>query len=295
MSLVKNCFEALVVGLDGLNANGTEWIPGERVLHIFSPHALAQAIGYLKYTGGNTKTQVLFRGQSAFFGSMLPPAYRPYKHIPTITKERIDGEINKYILECKERGSFLNGTPESSYEPILQHYGLRTRWLDIVDNIWVALWFACHETVSYRSTRQYWTIERRSVSKDPKGYAYIILFAFQNAREVSSSPGQTRGSNFRIVDLRVSAPSLYFRPHAQHGLLFRRSGPPSSNEMDLSDLIAGIIRVGITDALNWLGTGDLLSVQTLFPSPIYDIGYRFLLENLPEGNYDVGSIAHVGP
>ncbi|WP_420914265.1 FRG domain-containing protein [Comamonas aquatica] len=27
----------------------------------------------------------------------------------------------------------------------MQHYGLNTTWIDIVDNIWVALWFACHE------------------------------------------------------------------------------------------------------------------------------------------------------
>lgn len=282
------------MALDRLNAKGTQWIPTEGVLHATSPHALAQVIGYLKYTGGSSDQRILFRGQSALYGRMLPSAYRSSRHIPTIKKERIDGAVNEYVRECGSLGSFINGTPVTSYEPLLQHYGLRTRWLDIVDNIWVALWFACYNTIVDGFSPQYWSIEKRSVSAADQ-FAYIVLFSFKGAKEQASLPGHIRGANFRIVDLRVSAPSLYFRPHAQHGLLFRRSGPPSPNSMDLSDFTAGTIRVGIADALDWLGSGDLLSVQNLFPSPIYDLGYKLFLEKTPPGNYNVGSVAHVGP
>ena len=204
--------------LENISAVGAEWVPAENVLHIGHPHGLAQAIGYLKYTGGNSSEQILFRGQAAIYPKMLPSIYRPSTRLPAVRKEKADEEVNSFLRECQRVEPFIRGTPRESFEPLLQHYGMRTRWLDVVDNIWVALWFACHDIVVDGVERQYWSIERRSRSRGG-AFAYIVLFAFRDLSEHRPLPGHMRGPNYRIVDLRVAAPSLYFRPHAQHGFL----------------------------------------------------------------------------
>jgi hypothetical protein len=48
-----------------------------------------------------------------------------------------------------------------SHEPLLQHYGLATTWIDLVDNIWVALWFACHKAHISGKRSQYLHFEKR--------------------------------------------------------------------------------------------------------------------------------------
>ena len=279
--------------LDNINARGTEWLSKEQVLHIRSPHALAQVIGKLKFTGGPEQKRVLFRGQSSVYASMLPSIYRPNSHIQSVRRDQADAAIKSYIRECIQADAFLRGTPEFAMEPLLQHYGVRTRWLDVVDNIWIALWFGCYNTITTGVEKQYWSIERRS--RSASGFAYIAIFALDQIPNKTNNPGCSEGVSHRLIDLRVSAPSLFFRPHAQHGLLFRRSGPQIPNWEDLSDLVVGVLRISISDALDWLGVGDLLSTHTLFPSPIYDVGYKILLDKAPLGNNFVSSVAYVGP
>jgi hypothetical protein len=107
-------------------------------------------------------------------------------------------------------------------------------------------------------------------------------------------PGYFKGDDVFVTDLRVAAASLYTRPHAQHGLLFRRAVIDSFDLMDLSEFIVGTVRIGLADALTWLGTGQLLSPHSLFPPPVYDHGYRALLDRSPVGTQTVGTISHVG-
>ena len=64
--------------------------------------------------------------------------------------------------------------------------------------------------------------------------------------------------------------------------------------MDFSKLLAGIIRVDLANALEWLGSGDLLNVNALFPPPLYDFGYQEILDNLAVSNKFFGAIHHIG-
>jgi hypothetical protein len=84
-----------------------------------------------------------------------------------------------------------------------------------------------------------------------------------------------------MIDLRVAAPSTFLRPHAQTGLLVRQNGKIGAVTRDYKDMVAGIVRVSLDDALSWLGDGKLLSTHVLFPPPVYDFGYRDLLNFAP--------------
>ena len=85
----------------------------------------------------------------------------------------------------------------------------------------------------------------------------------------------------------------FLRPHAQHGLLAKAKIGADNHSVDYRDMIAGILRVNMTDAIKWLGDGGLLTPHVLFPSPVYDFGYRDLLNFAPASPKFLGAIHHI--
>jgi hypothetical protein len=136
--------------------------------------------------------------------------------------------------------------------------------------------------------------ERRSPRTDPTGKAYILLVAADAVAPDKNQPGLYRGPSTELIDLRIAAPSVFVRPHAQHGLLMRRKGNTTQRPADYSDQIRGIIEIDLADALEWLGNSTALSTHSLFPPPSYDNGYGNLLAVGFQGKRNVGSISHIG-
>jgi hypothetical protein len=107
-------------------------------------------------------------------------------------------------------------------------------------------------------------------------------------------PGYYRGKSTETIDLRIAVPSIFLRPHAQHGLLFRLKGKRNLRPIDYSQAIKGIISINLRDALSWLGDAITLSVHGLFPPPLYNHGYKILLDGTLKCRREIGSIALVG-
>lgn len=185
----------------------------------------------------------------------------------------------------------MSQTPRAAVEPILQHYGLATRWLDVVDNIWVALWFACHR---YVGDGRFAHHERRSTAQEPNGMAYVSILA-TGTLEATPTAGCWEGPACRLIDLRQAAPSIYLRPHAQHGLLVSPPNPLLPGRADLGPLHRLTIQVPLGDALDWLGDGTMLRPFTLFPPATIDHGYRRLLEFAPVPPAKLGTFVLHGP
>ena len=65
---------------------------------------------------------------------------------------------------------------------------------------------------------------------------------------------------------------------------------------DYSNLIVGIAKIPVEVIWEWIGHSGLLSVQSLFPSPYYDSGYKKLLDKVKR-NSDIietyGSIQYI--
>lgn len=210
----------------------------------------------------------------------------------------------KHMEECGERlqkdevrnGSLVSGTYRAAVEPLLQHYGINTRWIDVVDNIWVALWFACHRQITSGRFAHH---QRRSVvqEKDEQdSKAYIVVMETGTLQE-TVIPGYKVSENSRFIDLRYAVPSTYLRPHAQHGLLIApRSLNTSKNPIgSLSDQVIGVIEVELEDALLWLGEGGMTTATSLFPPATYDEGYRRLLEYAKSPPSELGHLTYYGP
>jgi len=302
------------MGLETLiNNPGCEWLPSEPVLHVATSHALIQAAGHIKYNLAREGKRVLFRGQRKLYGGLIPTLFRGEGGGPLAlgtAKSRTDS-LTKKIEKVTSAQAFLNNTNDLAKEPLLQHYGMNTPWLDLVDNVWVALWFATHRAVPHKDNPHFVHFEQRSIRhKEDDGFAYVLLLSApykvldasngsqqKPSNENQDTVGFYKEDNLILVDLRQAAPSTYLRPHAQHGLLLKRDTLNTKDDIDLKDRIAGTVRVYLEDALQWLGTGSLLSVHSLFPPAGYDYGYACLLNKYPEGEDEqhLGCIQMVSP
>jgi hypothetical protein len=282
--------------LSKLTSRHGEWVTDAEhkieVYHVRSPHLLIQAAGYLKHiTGKDGLYGIHFRGQATLYGNSLKPTlYRVTKTKGNAAKQ--NGALYAYIKECQQKSEVLKHLPEYAWEAVLQHYGIKTRWVDVVDNVWVALWFACQRAHATGNQGEFLHFEQRQPQGD-SDFAYILLIKADHTPSIHQ-PGFYSGKNTELVDLRVAAPSMFLRPHAQTGLLVRQKGEVGGAIIDYKDLVAGIVRVSLHDALSWLGQGKLLSTHVLFPPPVYDFGYRDLLNFAPKPPKDLGAIHHVG-
>jgi len=258
-----------------INIVGSSWIEynGLKILDVEESHALIMAAGYLKH---NSLEGVYFRGQSKLYNGLRPALYRGIDSI--VAKTNIEGRLNQKINEFRSACPAFSKFGDYVVEPLLQHYGLRTTWVDLVDNIWVALWFACHEAKSTRDGH-FLHFQKRIVNNQNE-YAYIYLVGADLEKRNKDKPGYWNGKNTELVDLRIAAPSYFLRPHAQHGLLFRCKGEGSNGRpLDYAKQIRGIVRIPLLKAFDWLGNGHIVGVHSLFPPAYYDNGYKILLQS----------------
>lgn len=261
------------------------------VLSVTKPSALIQAVGYLKFNRmREVQKSVYCRGQSDIYSEFKPTLHRQVSNEGTQRGRGI--KINTYLKKIKDNKEYMTAIPSYAHEAVLQHYGLRTRWLDVVDNIWVALWFACHKAITEGRHHEFLHFERRQKRKDGD-FAFIYLIESANT-PVPLNPGYFQDANSSTIDLRIACPSHFIRPHAQHGLLVRSLENPSAPSLDYGNLISGIVRIDLDDALDWLGNGYILSAHSLFPPPVYDFGYRELLNGLNPQDKVLGRIQHIG-
>jgi hypothetical protein len=280
--------------LSKISIRNTEMVKdlhGLDVLHVRDPHALIQASGYLKFIRAVDKEAIFFRGQSQTYPTLIPKLFREIKGRQAAQSSRVR-DRNLFTAEIVKRLRVFSTFAEFAHEPLLQHYGLSTTWIDLVDNIWVALWFSCYKAHVSGKSGLYLHFERRIPASGSDQFAYILMVAADATQ--SGVPGLFKGQNTELVDLRVSCPSIFVRPHAQHGVLFRKRGKGVTRPMDYSDQVRGVIRINLSDALDWLGGARTLGVHALFPPPYYDHGYKLLLNERFQDTYGVGSIFIVG-
>ena len=242
--------------------------------------------GKVKEEFGDKQYRIFYRGQTTLYGKnhneMKPSAYRGL-------------DRSKDVEDCID--SVLKLPPfdglkisREAIEGMIQQYGGLSRWIDVVDNIWIALWFACHRAwtasdiaetdkakAHNHSPMQYVHYERRvpGLEKCSNRYAYIVLIGVEERLNLKK-PGLYKSQRDELLNLRQALPSQFIRPHAQHGWLVRRR-KGKGYVKDLKDMSHGIIKMPLEIALDWLGTSKAFSVDSIFPPPAFDTGWRDLM------------------
>ncbi len=189
---------------------------GLRILDIPSLELLAGYFGYLKYKLAEQNVMVFCRGERSLHKTTRPKLFRD--------KTIDDDEINKrkkLIDEiCSKLPSWYNASRFKTEDvgPLLQHYGISTYWLDLIDNIFTASWFA--------------------LFNNEGKFGYIKFFINKD------------DDNDKLVirDLRENHSSLSLRLHCQHGISARKNDRYLSSEtIDFSDFMIGIVRIPVTE------------------------------------------------
>ena len=249
------------------------------VYQIEQVHDLTQFIGFGKYKN-NQIGNVYYRGQTSLYdGSLVPSLYRGKSHSEVIN-HKYNTRINKIIKNVKS----FNDYNRELFEPLIQHYGIKTPYIDIVDNIWGALWFALHQA----KTKSINSHEYVYYYKNTNEFSYIILMV-SDAKDETEQFGVYRGDKTTLVDLRKAAPSYFIRPHAQHAYMIRKN---EYTPYDYTDLIVGIAKIPTKLGFEWLGNNEFLTVSSLFPAAYFDSGYALMLKKYPEE--DQGTINQYG-
>lgn len=285
------------------------------IYDILSTGALNQIIGHVKFANADYGN-VYYRGVSGLYDNVLPALMRNRaKGNPEDLNNVVNGVLNSEYFSsslklrlpkkarCPEDHFFNNKTRrynKYTIEALLQHYAGSTRFLDVVDNHWIALWMSLHKFKFHGRRKEYCVANRRTLSMwdyyeayNDKGrladistdiYSYILLVAMPYPQE-EPIYGISETKNFVEVDLRKALPSIYLRPHAQHALVVRRRdgvGCEKAGYYDMASQITAILRIRVDRVDEWLGNGTLLTQSNLFPSPSIDQGYNNLLLHYDE-------------
>ena len=295
---------------DTINPNGCQYSGS----HIFScgqtvpiyevsnVHALNQLIGYAKFIN-QSYGDVYYRGECKLHDTLLPGLLRG--RTSTSCSARLNKKIKEIINDDYLKKQLkLDSEDEASssliVEGLLQHYGIKTRFLDVVDNHWVALWMGLFRNTTIKQMVTYNHYAEREIPlvdfangkkvSDEEMYQYILLLAIPGKSKRSNN-GIYTSNDFYEIDLRQALPSTFLRPHAQHGWVIRKRSHTAARpaDYDMATSVVGIIKIRIDRAKQWIGSGELLSQDNLFPPPAYDNGYDILLQrsDLFEGEFSI--------
>lgn len=241
------------------------------------------------------ESTLFYRGQDANYDSMRPSIFRK--------RRDGSGRFFEVSLEKKQRAisSFISNhvddfkklaIPEHAIEPTLQHYGFVTRWIDLVDNLWVGLWFGLHSEHRRINNINFAYVEQRR----DNGSQYLFVIGTDAKTPKNGKHGLFKGKNTHLIDLRKACPSQFIRPHAQHGLLMRRADYGNNTHKEMAEFVTCIIELPCEKVRNWIGGSELLSANYIYPSPYHDHGYSDLLNYLKttkQEMHDIGSITLV--
>lgn len=217
-------------------------------LEIDHPAGVVRLIGEAKQKVENGR--VFLRGQVQQHNAMLPSLLRG-DNAQSDTLREAEKDLAERIRRTIRVGRF----DRQHLPALLQHYGFRTSWLDAVDNLFIAVWFATNELRP--SADSFIEI---SPSSRKHGWLYLI----------ASTAGKKK---LQHVDLRIEYDALSSRPHVQHGVSLARL---DSTEYDLRDFVIGTVRFPTS---NFTTTGALFESSFLYPLPDADHTLRLLMKH----------------
>ena len=228
---------------------------------------LSSFMGYLKFQQGpNDDYAIVFRGQTKNYPKMLPSLYRGEKE----RFSNLEDAIEALNIEIKKRFKSSRFKHENLTN-LYQHYGIKSSGVDVVDNIFIALWFALMKLKCLDNKNDIYTFMR---SRAPFGWVYF----FKTEKLKLSHPFPTFPEHY-LADLRENHSSLSMRLHCQHGYMIlkcfdpKKGGPIDEYSYD-RDIIA---TVQIPNIDSFLPTGELFSMKYLFPNKKFDNTYKIFL------------------
>lgn len=262
------------------------------IFQVDTMHALNQILGYAKFINREYGS-VLYRGQNKLYPTLLPSLLRDEKIRTPFRADKMNEFIHRFTTD-EQVSNYIKvyeNTGNEHVEGMLQHYGAKTRCVDLVDNHWVALWMGLYKRYDIGTEKEYNHYEMRKITfldkiqkdgslliEDTDLYQYLLLVAIPLDGEINS--GIYKNQDVIAVDLRQALPSTFLRPHAQHAWVAMKNinhEETHRKAYDMASNVVGILRIRIDKAAEWIGGGTLMTQENLFPPEVFDDGYKHLL------------------
>jgi hypothetical protein len=164
--------------------------------------------------------------------------------------------LKAYKQLVKKTSSLYNADRfrNENLNPIFQHYGIRTPWIDLVDNIFVAIWFAVN---------RFEKDNNGIVKCKPSNEKYGWIYYFRVSDDIT------------YYDLRELHSSLSLRLHSQHGI----SATTKNDNWDivnrnLNRYVCARVKFPVTN--DWLVNGRIFDSAFMFPNERFDNTYKYL-------------------
>jgi len=224
--------------------DGSPWLEADE------PALLANFIAFCE----DEDDDVYLRGENCRRGELLPSLFRGAVNHCDRTRRR-----DAYLAFISELLKAVTGTrfEQSNFGAVLQHYGFKTPWLDVLDDIHTAVWFALHELSppETRGARQYRPIE--------DAFGWVLVLA---------PPRDVRRQKLRKKSSRNT------RCHVQQGLslAMQTDAEALKHDQDFANYVVGKVR--IPNCRRWCLHGFRASQEYLFPSSEIDNTYKQLLQ-----------------
>lgn len=224
-------------------------------LHMTDPVVLAALVAFCSGNG----RRLLLRGCCRNFPKSFPSLFRDGCNFCDNPEERWSA-YRCVLTRLKER---LTGTrwDRENLGAVLQHYGIKTPWLDVVRSFHAAIWFATHTLEADGPSRL-------AVKRSSRRHGWISLYVNQRAGL----------QQLTVVDLWDAHSSQHVRPHAQQGLSLAMQCDPTNDEQPrlptacTSDFNTHrVARVRFpAQSKRWRLCGHMFSSRFLFPGGKHD-------------------------
>ena len=227
-------------------------------LSIKRPITLAAFFAFC--SGQGIDTRVFLRGYTKNYDITYPSLFRGL-HGDHLLRERTKRWCAyKYVLDNLRK---LDGRRwrRTDLGAFLQHYGVKTPWLDVVRNLYSAIWFATHEL---RATGLDGVVVPTN-----NDYGWISFFRRKH---------RATGKTLRVKDISAHHSSTHLRPHAQHGgsLAMQTDNASAPNHCQDFNTFR-IAQIRIPNTTEWKLSGYMASNAFMFPSRRFDGSLRLLI------------------
>jgi hypothetical protein len=203
------------------------------------PAIVARFWSHLRQEAG-PGSGLLIRGQTGNHHGMAPGIFRPPTHnIPMARLIDAESAFESAVIDAFPDNRRFR---RDNLGALLQHYGYRTSWLDLVDNLWTAVWFATHDIDQAAGC-----VSTKCVNSS--GWLYFLM----------------PGHDCSAIDIRELHHGLSLRPHAQAGWSMKG---PADAVADLNRFVVATVEFPVDE--RWRLTGYLASEKFFFPSPHLD-------------------------
>ena len=277
---------------------------GEReCIHLESPIILTSFVAFCS----NSRRKVFLRGETECFPHSVPSLFRN-----SDGTQCSDDELRKRwsAFQCfRKELRKLDGKrwKMKNLGAVLQHYGIRTPWLDVVHNIYTAVWFATHDLrrghceshKDYTSSCQFCRKlgSRGFAKRSCRDYGWISLYA-----EHPTCTAERPCSNRKLTaqDIPCDQSSRHLRPHAQQALSVAMQGDKNREPLPRQDFDDfRIAHVRFPNSEEWRLDAYMFSTGFLFPPREQDDSLRQLTEPKAQRslsnackNVDLGTVSH---